>query len=100
HIRRALSQYPSVYASMNYDNYRYLASVIGRQQRSDYVPSVGIAYNPSEHLNVFANYSWQATDWYMAGFHRQPSSGGPAPPSFTAAAAGEAPPTGPPPRAR
>jgi len=85
----------SVYAAMNYDNYRYPASVIGRQQWSDYVPSVGIAYNPSEHLNVFANYSWQATDWYMAGFQRQPYSGKPPPPPCTAAVAGQTPQTCP-----
>ena len=51
--------------------------------------------NPSEHLNVFANYSWQATDWYMAGFQRQPYSGKPPPPPCTAAVAGQTPQTCP-----
>jgi putative beta-barrel porin MtrB/PioB len=85
----------SVYSAMNYDNYSYPASEIGRQQWSDYVPSVGIAYNPNDYLNVFADYSWQATDWYMAGFQRQPYSGAPPPPPCTAAAAGQTPQTCP-----
>jgi hypothetical protein len=81
----------SVYAAMNYDNYSYPASETGLQQWSDYTPSAGLSYQPNEYLNIFADYSWQATDWYMSGFQRQPYFGAPPPPPCTAGTTGQTP---------
>ncbi len=60
----------SIYAAMDYDDYSYPVSEIGLQHRSDYVPSVGVTYQPNDDLNLFVNYSWQATDWNMAAMQR------------------------------
>jgi MtrB/PioB family decaheme-associated outer membrane protein len=67
----------SIYASMGYDDYNYPASDIGLQHWSDYVPSVGINYEPSDDLKIFADYSWQATDWDMISMQRQPHAPNP-----------------------
>ena len=64
----------SLSAAMAYDNYSYPSSVIGLQHSSDYTPSVGVAYQPSEDFNLSVNYSWQATDWNMAVFNASPTS--------------------------
>ncbi len=63
----------SVSAAMDYDDYRYPSSEIGLQHSSDYTPSVGVTYQPSDDFNLFVNYSWQATDWNMAGMQREPT---------------------------
>ena len=69
---------------MNYDDYSYPSSVIGLQHSSDYTPSVGVTYQPSEDFNLFVNYSWQATDWNMAAMQRQSHAPSPIEPSCPA----------------
>ena len=76
----------SVYAAMDYDDYSYPSSEIGLQHSSDYTPSVGIAYQPSDDFNLFADYSWQATDWNMAGMQRQSHAPNPTEPSCPSSA--------------
>lgn len=75
----------SIYAAMDYDDYRYPASEIGLQHSSDYTPSVGITYQPNDDFHLFVNYSWQATDWNMAGMQRQTHAPTPLEPSCPAA---------------
>ena len=74
----------SLSAAMNYDDYSYPSSVIGLQHSSDYTPSVGVTYQPSEDFNLFVNYSWQATDWNMAAMQRQSHAPSPIEPSCPA----------------
>jgi hypothetical protein len=76
----------SLNAAMAYDNYSYPSSVIGLQHSSDYTPSFGVAYQPTEDFNLFVNYSWQATDWNMAGMQRQSHAPNPIEPSCPATA--------------
>jgi MtrB/PioB family decaheme-associated outer membrane protein len=74
----------SLNAAMDYDDYNYPSSVIGLQHSSDYTPSVGVTYQPSEDFNLFVNYSWQATDWNMAGMQRQSHAPSPIEPTCPA----------------
>jgi len=76
----------SVYAAMDYDDNRYPDSEIGLQHSSDYTPSFGLTYQPTEDFNMFANYSWQATDWNMAGMQRQTHAPNPLEPGCPATA--------------
>jgi MtrB/PioB family decaheme-associated outer membrane protein len=63
----------AMYAEFDYDDYNYPASGIGLQHWSDYTPSVGVNYNPIPNVRVFSDFSWQATDWNLDSFQRQPS---------------------------
>ena len=74
----------SLYASMGYDDYNYPASDIGLQHWSDYTPSAGVSYQPSDDLNIFADYSWQATDWNLRSMQRQSGGAGPLQPACPA----------------
>ncbi|HTR25752.1 MAG TPA: MtrB/PioB family outer membrane beta-barrel protein [Terriglobales bacterium] len=60
----------SIYAAMDYDDNSFPASQIGLQHSSTYIPSVGLHYQPSDDINLFTDYSWQATDWNMASMQR------------------------------
>jgi MtrB/PioB family decaheme-associated outer membrane protein len=66
----------TVYAEMDYDNYSYPSSDYGLQQWSDYTPSVGMNWNPIKDVNVYADWSWTATDWNLKSFQRQPGGAG------------------------
>jgi MtrB/PioB family decaheme-associated outer membrane protein len=81
----------SLTASMGYDDYNYPASDIGLQHWSDYTPSVGISYQPSEEVNIFADYSWQATDWNLRSMQRQSHALNPLEPGCPATPAGQNP---------
>ncbi len=74
----------SINASMAYDDYNFPASDIGLQHSSDYTPSVGVSYQPSDALNIFADYSWQATDWNMRSMQRQSHAPNPSEPACPA----------------
>ena len=66
----------TLYAEMDYDNYSYPASDYGLQHWSDYTPSVGINWDPFKGVNVYADWSWTATDWNLRSFQREPGGVG------------------------
>ncbi len=67
----------TVFAQFDYDDYNYPASDIGLQHWSDYSPSVGMTYSPLPNVNIFSDYSWQAEDWNLNSFERDPFFGAP-----------------------
>ena len=66
----------TIYAEMDYDNYSYPSADYGLQNWSDYTPSVGLTWNPLARVNVYADWSWTATDWNLKSFQRQPGGTG------------------------
>jgi hypothetical protein len=66
----------TLYAEMDYDNYSYPSAAYGLQNWSDYTPSVGMNWNPVKDVNVYADWSWTATDWNLKSFQREPGGAG------------------------
>jgi MtrB/PioB family decaheme-associated outer membrane protein len=62
-----------------YDEYNYGSSNLGLQHTSSYSPSVSATYDPIPGIHLFGTFGWQAYDWNLKSFHRQPIFGAPIP---------------------